>query len=187
MPPDGESQRGFFRGFAQSPVTYTIACVLVIAGVTLALWGVRTPLGSIWLGWPQWCGLILIGVALFCLYRMGLWPSRPQGTELELCRRRRTGLLVSAISFFTYAIILFSLLALKFRRQASLDPVVYLGGVAAIFLVAGGIKLWRYRREGRKLRRLQGRCEKCGYDLRGLPEPRCPECGTPFTLGNTAR
>jgi hypothetical protein len=23
-------------------------------------------------------------------------------------------------------------------------------------------------------------CAHCGYDLRGLPEPRCPECGTPF-------
>ncbi len=25
-----------------------------------------------------------------------------------------------------------------------------------------------------------GHCLVCGYDLRGLPEPRCPECGTPF-------
>ncbi len=24
------------------------------------------------------------------------------------------------------------------------------------------------------------RCEQCGYLLRGLPERRCPECGTPF-------
>ncbi len=25
-----------------------------------------------------------------------------------------------------------------------------------------------------------GHCRKCGYNLRGLPEPRCPECGTRF-------
>jgi hypothetical protein len=25
-----------------------------------------------------------------------------------------------------------------------------------------------------------GTCRRCGYDLRGLPEPRCPECGTSF-------
>jgi hypothetical protein len=25
-----------------------------------------------------------------------------------------------------------------------------------------------------------GHCRVCNYDLRGLPEPRCPECGTPF-------
>ena len=24
------------------------------------------------------------------------------------------------------------------------------------------------------------RCYQCGYMLRGLPEPRCPECGEPF-------
>ena len=23
-------------------------------------------------------------------------------------------------------------------------------------------------------------CRECGYLLRGLPEPRCPECGRPF-------
>lgn len=23
-------------------------------------------------------------------------------------------------------------------------------------------------------------CQTCGYDVRNLPEPRCPECGTPF-------
>lgn len=26
------------------------------------------------------------------------------------------------------------------------------------------------------------RCRKCGYDLRGLHEARCPECGTQYTL-----
>jgi len=36
------------------------------------------------------------------------------------------------------------------------------------------------RRAGRQLRRSGRCCLKCGYDLRGLPEPRCPECGMPF-------
>jgi len=26
------------------------------------------------------------------------------------------------------------------------------------------------------------RCPRCGYDIRGLPEPRCPECGGAVTL-----
>jgi hypothetical protein len=26
--------------------------------------------------------------------------------------------------------------------------------------------------------------QRCGYDLRGLPQPRCPECGTPFVQSN---
>jgi hypothetical protein len=28
------------------------------------------------------------------------------------------------------------------------------------------------------------RCLTCGYDLRGLPEPRCPECGRAFDLAS---
>lgn len=28
-------------------------------------------------------------------------------------------------------------------------------------------------------------CDKCGYNLTGLPEPRCPECGKPFTRRGT--
>ena len=32
----------------------------------------------------------------------------------------------------------------------------------------------------RERRRRLGLCMACGYSLRGLREPRCPECGTPF-------
>ena len=32
----------------------------------------------------------------------------------------------------------------------------------------------------RILRHRSQRCIRCGYDLHGLTEPRCPECGTPF-------
>ncbi len=28
----------------------------------------------------------------------------------------------------------------------------------------------------------QARCQHCGYQLRGLIDPRCPECGTPFDV-----
>lgn len=56
-------------------------------------------------------------------------------------------------------------------------------GWYAILGIAGGVltygalvHLWlmRYRDIGRRV------CARCGYDLRGLVEPRCPECGTPF-------
>ncbi|MBN1489922.1 MAG: hypothetical protein JXA69_08395 [Phycisphaerae bacterium] len=32
------------------------------------------------------------------------------------------------------------------------------------------------------IKRRQGHCPGCGYDLRGLDRLRCPECGRPFTL-----
>lgn len=36
--------------------------------------------------------------------------------------------------------------------------------------------LWRGTR---RRRRTAGRCESCGYDLRGAAHERCPECGEP--------
>lgn len=36
----------------------------------------------------------------------------------------------------------------------------------------------RYSRRVRLCRKRNGQCLECGYDLTGLVEPRCPECGT---------
>jgi predicted amidophosphoribosyltransferase len=33
--------------------------------------------------------------------------------------------------------------------------------------------------------RVVNQCRRCGYDLRGLRQPRrCPECGQPYTLNH---
>jgi hypothetical protein len=41
--------------------------------------------------------------------------------------------------------------------------------------------VWRGIRIRRLERRLfEGRCLWCGYNLRGIAENRCPECGKPF-------
>jgi len=57
------------------------------------------------------------------------------------------------------------------------------GFVAIALIVAFSLQLLhsflfiqRRKRGRRRLRR--DCCPKCGYPLRGLPEPRCPECGT---------
>lgn len=55
----------------------------------------------------------------------------------------------------------------------------------ALFILVTGVScagLTEAARAARKYtahraRRNVGRCPTCRYDLRGLPEPRCPECG----------
>jgi hypothetical protein len=60
----------------------------------------------------------------------------------------------------------------------------FFGGLAGGMYPLFAIRI--YRRRARRILhdRLRERgihtCVKCGYLLRGLSEPRCPECGTPF-------
>ena len=64
-----------------------------------------------------------------------------------------------------------------------MNPIIWSVAVplvipAVLFAIFPGIELARRRRRFRGgSPRL---CVHCDYDLRGLPEPRCPECGTPF-------
>jgi uncharacterized paraquat-inducible protein A len=57
-------------------------------------------------------------------------------------------------------------------------------GVAGVFVAAAaGLRCFYIRRQLEPPKRRPAsalRCAKCGYLLYGLPEPRCPECGTPF-------
>ena len=44
-------------------------------------------------------------------------------------------------------------------------------------IVAAGTARWGAQFAVRLVRRMRGRCEHCGYDLRGTPRGPCPECG----------
>ncbi len=56
----------------------------------------------------------------------------------------------------------------------------HFGAWAAAVLVM----LYAAHRLGPVVRRLEGKCARCGYLLRGLTEARCPECGTPFNASD---
>lgn len=53
-------------------------------------------------------------------------------------------------------------------------PILFVVAISALIplvsLIRGPLR--------RRRRRRKNRCLKCAYDLTGLPEPRCPECGT---------
>ncbi len=50
------------------------------------------------------------------------------------------------------------------------------------YLLVGGFVMLLIGLAFGKKRPPVGHCAQCGYNLRGLTEPRCPECGTRFVM-----
>ena len=67
------------------------------------------------------------------------------------------------------------LLAPNVLESSSGECVI--GAIVIASLLAGGAVTYRFLRFPS---RDEPVCKNCGYSLRGLPEPRCPECGEPF-------
>ena len=53
--------------------------------------------------------------------------------------------------------------------------IIYQLGLACICIIVYGLLTRRYYKS--RLHVDETRCRKCGYILRGITEPRCPECG----------
>lgn len=92
------------------------------------------------------------------------------------------GLVAYTIAVGLFVTLIFVSIRQWFRIPMRLiGPVV--GGVTGGTGMLGVTWFWwhqcrRYLRE-RLIARGVPICLKCGYDLRGQVEPRCPECGTP--------
>jgi hypothetical protein len=67
------------------------------------------------------------------------------------------------------------------QEQGAAEWAAWLVTAASVLVAAlAGYRYWRYQRKRLPPADDEPRCEYCGYILRGLPEPRCPECGEPF-------
>jgi hypothetical protein len=92
-------------------------------------------------------------------------------------------LLFAFFSLFLTALgitgVVFFLLDGHFSRETDDYLILGLSGgfFSAVFLmIVDGFRAMA-KRDRRAWRLAAGRCPRCGYDIRNLPEPRCPECG----------
>jgi hypothetical protein len=74
---------------------------------------------------------------------------------------------------------------LTWDERAAFVGCVY--GCAIAVLLATSRDVRRYLESPLWCPPEHGVCRKCGYDLRALPEQRCPECGTRFDSGGTPK
>jgi len=119
-----------------------------------------------------------IGTALALIAVLAWLPSRYRRDWPRA--RAHLGLLIGgAAMWFTFAAGFIALDILVSRRPADRTPWQDVAGTAVLL---GGVtlalaSLLLLILQPRRRPVLAGHCPGCGYDLRGLPEPRCPECG----------
>lgn len=126
-------------------------------------------IGAPWLAWAVlfWRLFALRWTSGFTrMYRLllaGTWLELIFTLPVDLYVRRRTHCYCEEGTFFAMVI----------------------GIVAAFWTFGPGVAMLLLAVRIRRVMR-SGCCIQCGYDLRGLSEPRCPECGTPFSPNTPA-
>ena len=155
-------------------VAGSVAALLAILGTTYSA-TVATWLGRAWPLWTVTLLLTYLAVVAFC--------ARP-------LRSHRRVLLVSLAGSSCFT----TVMQLTFLLRYGVPPQEWLAPISVGWLLSFAI-LWAvpslilcgvvgYRRRWRP-EYGPGKCAQCGYDLRGLVEPRCPECGTAFDADQT--
>jgi hypothetical protein len=117
-------------------------------------------------------------------YWVLLWRSTVRWTRARVRNTMLAGVVAVASSGGFAAVVVIV------TRAAPLGVAMLLGGgLAPIVWVLATVLLWR-ETPAERVERMAGLtgnraavfCPACGYDLSGLREARCPECGGTFTL-----
>jgi hypothetical protein len=80
-----------------------------------------------------------------------------------------------------------SLVSGRFPRGLADQLILALGGGFFFAFLLGFVRdvYALAKRDRRAWRLAAGRCPRCGYDIRNLPDRRCPECGETWSAEET--
>ena len=164
--------------------------ILPVTGVVFLLGFVAVVARSSGRGPPSAWGIGLLWMVVYAFvatYWILLWRSSVRWTRARVRYSALAGLLALAGG------LAFALALIAVSRQITTGIALLLGGGGVpIVWVLATVILWR-ETPTERLARMSSLvsqptvlCPVCGYNLSGLREARCPECGGSFTLDQLA-
>ena len=156
--------------------------ILPLAATIIVLW--MAALAGMARGQPPTIAFVLMWVVtdtFIVIYWVLLWRGMVRWTPL---RRKRT---VGAVFTMLGASVLFAaLMRVSFDAPGFVAAMIG-GGIGPIVWVLLSVLIWRETPAERVERLARSGadsvcCPLCGYNMTGLTESRCPECGGRFTL-----
>jgi hypothetical protein len=142
-------------------------------------------------GPPPFWGILVVWIIVYTFvaaYWILLWRSTVRWTAARIWKTALAG----AVALAGGGAIAFAVIVIS---RSQIPPGIALllgGGTVPIVWVLGTVLLWRETAAERvaRMSNLIGSptvvCPFCGYNLSGLREARCPECGNSFTLDQLA-
>jgi hypothetical protein len=129
-------------------------------------------------------GLVLagfIGCAFVAVYWLALWHKTVNWTP-----QRRINTILAALGAALAAFAIGFLMGQAMHEDDIEFSIFVMTLIAPLIWVFATILIWRETPDERAARLNQSAsaivCPTCGYNLTGLSDTRCPECGAQFTL-----
>ncbi|MCH8054080.1 MAG: hypothetical protein IH895_08475 [Planctomycetes bacterium] len=151
-----------------TPVVFTIAFLLIENRIA------RRDVEALW-------AADLVSAAFLAVGWVLIWRGQVVWTV-----RRLLLTIVAIVASAVPAVLIGLIIKASLRGQDELAVII--GGMCwAVFWLGSTALIWREDRVERQ-RRLQAvstgviHCPNCGYNLTGLEQARCPECGSRYTL-----
>ena len=155
-----------------------LTALMCMVGGLWVLSSVNPSAYSLFWGSDAWVEIGVVNGDLDVLILHGVGRSNTRtGTHVAVLAvgnlRRQRGISATHRAFRTSTVP-------AFRASGCVVPLwclfILASAVPTSAFMQGSLRRWR--------RGKRGHCLTCGYNLTGLTEPRCPECGTGFTLPN---
>ena len=136
-------------------------------------------------GAPSSLSIVLLYLGLYTFvatYWILLWRTMIRWTRERVMRTFLAGVLAVLMSGAAAGFVF-----MVFRRSEPALVLLISGAIVPVVWVLATVLIWR-ETPAERIERLSsaGReaisCPVCGYNMTGLSEARCPECGTRFTL-----